>query len=167
MTNRSIPGTHSRGPISLPLSSSVLSVSSAVSFLSATFSSSPLACPPTLQRRRATNSNPSHSIGNCCPTSRTRSHIYHYIKYPCRRADNFRATPQYTVSTSVSQSRLSLGESTFFSNPLLHAPSPVDVHSGCWRERTLESLHTQITANAAGAPAAVGFVVFPRRHDLE
>src|SRR5271157_1000107 len=29
------------------------------------------------------------TIGNRCPTSRTRSHIYHYIKYPCRRADIF------------------------------------------------------------------------------
>src|SRR5208283_1903589 len=27
----------------------------------------------------------SPTTGNCCPTSRTRSHIYHYIKYPCRR----------------------------------------------------------------------------------
>ena len=34
-----------------------------------------------------TNSNHSRTIGNCCPTSRTRSNIYHYIKYPCRRAD--------------------------------------------------------------------------------
>src|SRR5208282_6874611 len=37
----------------------------------------------------ATNSDHSRTIGNCCPTSRTRSNIYHYIKYPCRRADIF------------------------------------------------------------------------------
>src|SRR5208283_5470583 len=39
----------------------------------------------------ATHSNHSRSIGNCCPTSCTRSHIYHYITYPCPRADNFAA----------------------------------------------------------------------------
>jgi len=39
----------------------------------------------------ATNSNHSRTIGNCCPTSRTPSNIYHYITYPCRRADNFAA----------------------------------------------------------------------------
>src|SRR5208283_3165017 len=37
----------------------------------------------------ATNSDHSRTIGNCCPTSRTRSKIYHYITYPCRRADIF------------------------------------------------------------------------------
>ena len=29
------------------------------------------------------------ATGNCCPTSRTISNMYHYIKYQCRRADNF------------------------------------------------------------------------------
>src|SRR5271157_1833837 len=37
----------------------------------------------------ATNSNHSRTIGNCCPTRRTRSNIYHHITYPCRRADIF------------------------------------------------------------------------------
>ena len=37
----------------------------------------------------ATHSNHSRTIGNRCPTSRTCSKSYHYIKYPCRRADNF------------------------------------------------------------------------------
>jgi len=37
----------------------------------------------------ATNSNHSRTTGNCCPTSRTRFNIYHYITYPCRHADNF------------------------------------------------------------------------------
>jgi hypothetical protein len=31
----------------------------------------------------------SRTIGNCCPTSRARSNVYHYITYRCRRADNF------------------------------------------------------------------------------
>jgi hypothetical protein len=29
------------------------------------------------------------ATGNCCPTSRTSSNMYHYITYQCRRADNF------------------------------------------------------------------------------
>ena len=40
----------------------------------------------------ATNSDHYRSIGNRCPTSRGCSHIYHYIKYRCRRADNFAFT---------------------------------------------------------------------------
>jgi len=43
---------------------------------------SPLACPPQLWRRRATSSGHSRAIGNCCPTDRTHSFIYHYITYP-------------------------------------------------------------------------------------
>ena len=38
-----------------------------------------------------TDSNHSRTVGNCCPTSRTRSNSYHYITYPCRCADNFAA----------------------------------------------------------------------------
>src|SRR5208337_3965077 len=41
--------------------------------------------PPSLSRHYL-QSFP--TIGNCCPTSRTRSNMYHYITYPCRRADN-------------------------------------------------------------------------------
>ena len=31
----------------------------------------------------------SRTMGNCCPTGRARSNMYHYITYRCRRADNF------------------------------------------------------------------------------
>jgi hypothetical protein len=39
----------------------------------------------------------SRSTGNCCPTSRTRSHIYHYITYQCRRADIFASPSRVTT----------------------------------------------------------------------
>src|SRR5208337_4658812 len=41
-----------------------------------------------LQRRKS-GPPPSCAMGNCCPTSRTSSIVYHYITYQCRRADNF------------------------------------------------------------------------------
>src|SRR5271157_5511085 len=46
----------------------------------------------------------SRTIGNCCPTSRTRSNMYHYITYPCRLADNFgvrRLAAAFTVDTGA------------------------------------------------------------------
>jgi len=46
------------------------------------------------------NSSHSGTIGNRCPTSRTRSHSYHYIKYPCRRADIFGAGTAIQERTS-------------------------------------------------------------------
>ena len=49
----------------------------------------PLFLLATRHQPLATNSDHSRTIGNCCPTSRTRFHSYHYITYPCRRADNF------------------------------------------------------------------------------
>ena len=48
-----------------------------------------LARPPQLQRRRATNSTHSSAIGNCGPTRRTRSSIYHYITYPLSARRHF------------------------------------------------------------------------------
>jgi hypothetical protein len=56
----------------------------------------------------ATNSNHSRTIGNCCPTSRTRSNIYHYITYPCRRADNFASATDHGKSAIPGSSRNAL-----------------------------------------------------------
>ena len=78
--------------------SSVSSLSSVVRPSCSAFSFSPLvtrlpaeASAEECHSPLATNSNHSRTIGNCCPTSRTRSNIYHYITCPCRRADNFAA----------------------------------------------------------------------------
>ena len=57
----------------------------------------PLACPPQLKRRRATLSHHSRTPGNRCPTSCTCSCIYHYITYPCRRADIFASPSRVTI----------------------------------------------------------------------
>jgi|SRR5271157_757685 len=91
LTNRSTSGMHPLRPMSVSPSFSVLSASSAVDPLSAAFPRLPLACPPKLQRRRATISNHSRTIGNCCPTNRTRSNMYHYITCPLSARRHFRS----------------------------------------------------------------------------
>jgi len=86
---------------------------SCASFTSfASITSVPLATRHSLARRSfsgggplATNSNHSRTIGNCCPTSRTRSNIYHYSKYPCRRADNFVSGTHHCTSAIPGSSR--------------------------------------------------------------
>jgi hypothetical protein len=59
-----------------------------------------------------------------------------------------------------------LANQRLFVRRLLHAPSPIDVHSGCRRERTPDSLHILMT-NAPCAPAAGGFAVFLGRYNRE
>jgi len=93
MTNRPISEMHLPGPISFSFLSSVLSVSSLASFLSAALPGPSLAHPPQLQRKRATYFTHSGAIGNCCPTSCTRSNIYHYITYPLSARRHFPSGP--------------------------------------------------------------------------
>lgn len=51
----------------------------------------------TMNCPSSTKSVHSGTMGNRCPTSRTRSHIYHYITYPCRHADIFASQSRVTI----------------------------------------------------------------------
>src|SRR5208283_779581 len=51
--------------------------------------SAPISRLSAVNCKRAFRASHSPTIGNRCPTSCARFNSYHYIKYPCRRADNF------------------------------------------------------------------------------
>jgi hypothetical protein len=89
----------------------------------AAFPGSPLACPPKLQRRRATTSNHSRTIGNCCPTSRARSNIYHHITYPCRRADIFVSRKSHIKSANYRLQRSAFSQLSTVDCALLFSPN--------------------------------------------
>ncbi|MGO9073965.1 MAG: amino acid permease [Terriglobales bacterium] len=72
------PALTGRSPVSPIIPALTQNIGGGGTFEPSTFDFEPLFSP---------NSTHSRTIGNCCPTSRTRSYIYHYITYPCRRAD--------------------------------------------------------------------------------
>jgi hypothetical protein len=84
-----IPVHPRNSPVSLIIPVHTQKQGGGVVFLFPSLPSPPLL--PLLPSRSslATISNHSRTIGNCCPARRTRSNIYHYITYPCWRADIF------------------------------------------------------------------------------
>jgi len=67
--------------------------------------SDPLFLLATRHSSLATLPNHSRTIGNCGPTNRTRSYIYHYITYRCRRADIFAPRAARLRRTGPTQAR--------------------------------------------------------------